>query len=75
MWVLVVAAWFAAQPTPAPKAALLAVFPTARECLAAKRDLEKMFQEEAGPEMNSYGFECAEVKTDNVPKKARPAEG
>jgi len=71
MWVLIIAAWFVVAPTNQARALLVGVFPTARECLAAKRDLEKEAKETFAADVASFGLECAKVDTSTIPDKAQ----
>jgi hypothetical protein len=74
MWILIVAAFFMASPTPEPKAALVAVYTTAKECVEAKAELVEVLRKDASAGVTSFGVQCVQVKTDQTPNKAKPPQ-
>ena len=69
MWILVLAAYLNVQPVPEAKAIVVGVFPTARGCLEAKREMTSMLEDEADSRLNSYGLDCVKVDADKTPAK------
>ena len=71
MWILVLAAFFATPSGNEARAIAAGTFETARECIAAKRDLEKLGKEQFGADVRSFGIDCVQIKPDVVPDKAK----
>lgn len=71
MWILILAAYLPVAPVPEAKAIVVGTFPTARECISAKKELSAMMADEADTRLNSYGLDCVKVDADVTPKKAQ----